>query len=358
MSRLLHRRTVLAGIATSSLAPSGPSSTLPGGPVQAATPRIRYGAAAMKENFNEDPRYRAAIIEHCDIITPMNDLKWEALRPERGKFNFEDADRILAFAQKAGKAIRGHALCWYNAMPTWAQGLRTGAEAERELRQHIETVLARYKGVISSWDVVNEAIAHDPTPTRPWRDTIWNRLLGPAHIDIAFETAARADPAAELVYNDYDYENVGPRFEARRRITLDMIRRLQAKKIPIHGVGIQAHLYAERAIDEEGIVRFGADLQALGVKMLVTELDLIDWRLPADIRQRDIAAARHVETFLDAASTAQPGLPVITWGITDKYSWVGETFPRTDKLAARPLPLDESYRAKPMMDVIQRLRRA
>jgi endo-1,4-beta-xylanase len=348
MSHALHRRTVLTGLA---------ASALPAGLVQAAAPRIRFGAAVMKENFNDDARYRAAIVEHCDIITPMNDLKWEALRPERDKFSFEDADRIIAFAQKTRKEIRGHALCWYNAMPAWAQKLRTRAEAERELRQHIETVVARYKGVISSWDVVNEAIAHDPAPSRPWRDTIWHRLLGQEHIDIAFQTAARTDPAVELVYNDYDYENVGPRFEARRKITIDMIRRLQAKKIPIHGVGIQAHLYAERAIDEEGIASFGADLKALGVKMLVTELDVIDWRLPADIKQRDVAAARHVETFLNAASAAQPGLPVITWGMTDKYSWVGETFPRTDKLAARPLPLDDAYRAKPMMDVIQRLRR-
>ena len=353
MSRNLQRRAFLTGLSASTLA----ASILPARQVVAASPRIRFGAAAMKENFNDDARYRAAITEYCDIITPMNDLKWEALRPEQGKFNFEDADRIIAFAQKTRKEIRGHALCWYNAMPDWANKINSRKQAERELRQHIEAVVTRYKGIISSWDVVNEAIAHDPAPKRPWRDTIWHRLLGQSHIDIAFETAARNDPAAELVYNDYDYENVGPRFEARRQITLDMIRRLQAKKIPIHGVGIQAHLYAERAIDEAGIIKFGADLKALGVKLLVTELDVIDWRLPADIKQRDEAAARHVETFLNAVSTAQPGLPVVSWGITDKYSWVGETFVRNDKLAARPLPLDESYRKKPMMDVIQRLRR-
>ncbi len=326
-------------------------------PPAAASGRLLYGAAAMKENLAEDPLYRDALVKHCDIIVPMNDLKWEALRPARGEFSFEDADRTISFAKGNGKAVRGHALCWYGGMPAWTKTISSRREAERELVGHIEQVAGRYAGRIPSWDVVNEAIAHDPAKQGVWRDTVWSRHLGPDHIDIAFRAAAAADPKAQLVYNDYDLETNDPREERRRNEVLNLVRRLQDKKIPIHAIGFQAHLYAERTLDPDGMQRFVESLKALGLRILVTELDVIDWRLPAATAERDRRAAQHVETFLAVLTATGVLEAVITWGITDRYSWVHETFKRKDSAQSRPLPLDEAYRRKPMMDVIDRLRR-
>jgi endo-1,4-beta-xylanase len=344
------RRDTLAGLASGVLA-----ATL--GSANGQSGRVRYGAAAMKENFLEDPLYRDALVKHCDIIVPMNDLKWEALRPTRDQFTFDDADKIISFAKSNGKDVRGHALCWYGGMPDWTKGIATRQEAERELRRHIEIVASRYRGQIPSWDVVNEAIAHDPITQGIWRDTLWHRLLGPEHIDIAFKTAAEADPRAELVYNDYDLENTGPRQALRRQHVLALVRRLQAKKIPIHAIGFQAHLYAEQEIDTAGIGQFVKELKALGLRVLVTEMDVIDWRLPGPPAERDEAAARHVKAFLGALAEAGGLETIITWGITDRYSWIPEHFKRKDGLPNRPLPLDTDYRAKPMMRVIADFRR-
>jgi endo-1,4-beta-xylanase len=343
----LSRRTALVGMVAAALAPSSTA---------AQATRVRYGAASMKENFEADPRYRDALIKHCDIIVPMNDLKWEALRPTREQFAFEDADRMLTFARSNGKDVRGHTLCWYNALPNWMKAVTDRREAERELRRHIETVVSRYQGRIPSWDVVNEAIAHDPLKQGVWRDTYWHKVLGPEHIEIAFRTAAAADPRAQLVYNDYDLENQDERQALRRQHVLTMVRRLQDKKIPIHAIGFQAHLYAERPIDSAGIGKFVRDLRALGLKVLVTELDVIDWRLPAAIPQRDEAAARHVREFLGALRDAGGLETVITWGITDRYTWIPEFFKRPDGLPNRPLPLDADYRPKPFMRVIDAFR--
>lgn len=318
---------------------------------------MRYGAAAMKEDMAADPRYRDALIRHCDIIVPMNDLKWEALRPTRDTFAFDDADRTIAFARSNGKAVRGHTLCWYSALPAWTREISTRRDAERELVRHIETVVGRYAGRIPSWDVVNEAIAHDPSRQGTWRDGLWSRLLGPEHIEIAFRAAASADPRAELVYNDYDLETNDPREERRRAEALALVRRLQDKKIPIHAIGFQAHLYPERKLDPDGIGHFVKALASLGVKVLVTELDVIDWRLPAAIAERDRLAAAHVGAFLSAITAAAPLDTLITWGITDRFSWIHETFKRSDSARSRPLPLDEAYREKPMMEVIRRFRR-
>jgi endo-1,4-beta-xylanase len=346
------RRAVIGGLVASAFI--GPTTHAQ--VVHAQPRRIPFGAAMMKENRADDPEYGPAILRHCDIIVPMNDLKWEALRPAAERYTFEDADSAVAYAKANGKALRGHTLCWYEALPKWMKDIRDPKLAENMLRSHIERVVDRYRGTIPSWDVVNEAIAHDPQKQGNWRDMYWNQVLGVRHLEVAFEAAMRADPTAELVYNDYDLENTGIREDERRQIVLSIVRRLQERKISIHSIGFQAHLYAERSIDSEGLYRFGRALRELGVGVKVTELDVIDWRLPPAIAERDESAARHVTTFLEALHSGNPIQSIVTWGITDRHSWVSDTFKRNDRLANRPLPLDANYREKPMMRAIERFR--
>jgi endo-1,4-beta-xylanase len=346
----LGRREFLLG-ASAALAVCGTSSkALAGGP-----PPFAYGASSMIQNFREDPEYRKALLRHCDIITPMNDLKWEQVQRERGRFDFVDADEQITFALDNGKRVRGHALLWHEALPEWFGEVASRKEAERELVAHIEAVVDRYKDKISSWDVVNEVIANDPLEDGVYRQSVWQKLIGAEHIDIAFATAAKVAPNTELVINEYDLENEGPRYAKKREAMLGIVRHLQDRNIRVSAVGFQAHLYAERVIDRDAIARFARDLQALDVHLLVTELDVIDWRLPADKVARDAAASRHVETFLEAVMAEGTLRDVVTWGITDRYSWIAEVFKRDDGLQPRPLPLDENYREKPMMAAIRRL---
>jgi endo-1,4-beta-xylanase len=319
---------------------------------------IPFGSAAQIEPFREEPRYREALKRHCDVIVPMNDLKWEALRHERSRFDFSGADELVAFAEANGQALRGHTLLWGEALPGWAKAMTGRAEAERELIRHIEVVVDRYRGRIATWDVVNEVIRFDPRDGGPMRDTLWQRLLGPAHVEIAFRTAARVDPKARLVLNDFAFEEPGPLVAARRQAALDLVRRLQDRRIPIHGLGMQAHLYADKPLDTEGLRAFVAELGRLGLAIEVTELDVIDWKLPADPGLRDRTAAKLVSDYLEAISAAKAPHAIVTWGLSDRHSWVHETFPRQDGASARPLPLDADYRAKPMMDVLDRYRRS
>jgi endo-1,4-beta-xylanase len=350
---MIDRRGFLTGTAAAAAA------TLAIPAKAASRPPISYGAASMIQTFREDARYREALQTHCDIIVPMNDLKWEQLRHDRAGFDFKDADEQIAFARENGKRLRGHTLVWYNALPRWIADIATAAEAEKELVGHIETVVSRYKGIIPSWDVINEAIAHDPAEQGTWRKSPWLSLIGPGYIEMAFRAAGgAAAPGTELVLNDYDLENAGPRFDERRKIILDLVRDFRDRNVPISAVGFQAHLYAERKIDRDGVARFVRDLKKLDVGVLVTELDVIDWRLPARPAKRDAAVAKHVKAFLEAVGAEGNLKDVVTWGITDRYSWIAETFKRDDGLAPRPLPLDAEYRPKPMFEVIDKLRRA
>jgi endo-1,4-beta-xylanase len=348
---MLTRRQALAGATALAAAAAG------AGDAVAARPPIAMGSAAEIGAFRDDPRYREALKTHCDVIVPMNDLKWEALRHDRASFDFSGADELVAFAIANRQALRGHTLLWGEALPPWVKAMSTRAEAERELIRHIEVVVDRYRGRIATWDVVNEVIRFDPREGGPYRDTIWQRLLGPEHIDIAFRTAASVDPKARLVLNDFNFEESDGGTAERRKAALAIIRRLKDKGIPVHGLGMQAHLYGENTIDSHGIQQFMRDLAALEVEVEVTELDVIDWKLPADPGTRDRASASLVAAYLDAVVSARLPKAIVTWGLSDRYTWINETFPRKDGARARPLPLDADYKPKPMMAVLGRYRR-
>lgn len=317
--------------------------------------RVPYGVAVHLEPFREHPSFKKLLIEHCDVIVPMNALKWASLRWVRDRVNFTDADEIISFAEQHYKRIHGHALLWYHANPPWLDGIQSERELERELHEHIHSVVSRYAGRIATWDVVNEVVAHDPLSQGKWRDGIWYRLLGPRHVDLAFAAAAQADPKAKLFINDYDLEDDSPRTKSRQDAIISIIQRLQDKNIPVHGVGLQAHLYAERKIGVRNLQSFLKTLASLGLKIAITELDVIDWRLPSDPYERDQLAAAKVSEFLSAVTSVVSPEMITTWGMSDVHSWVGETFPRKDDARARPLPFDKDWQPKPMFDVLQQV---
>ena len=124
--------------------------------------RIPYGAAVRSDTLVSDLSYRDAIIANCQIIVPESELKWLELRPTRGEYRFEKADMLVDFARQNRLELRGHTLAWYGAMPAWTNEIGSRAEAERELTDHIETVVSRYRGAIPSWDVINEPLAEWP----------------------------------------------------------------------------------------------------------------------------------------------------------------------------------------------------
>lgn len=320
--------------------------------VAAAPRRVPLGGAVQAEYIDADPAYRQAFLDHCDLIMPMNELKFDQIRPTRDAWNFEPADRLVEFALANGRQSRGTCHVWWNAMPAWVEAIDDASEAEAVLVEHVERVTDRYRGKLVGWDVVNEVIANDPQQEGPLRRTDWLRKLGPRHIPIAFAAAARADPASRLVINDYDLEFVGPRFDARRAVMLSIVRQLQDGGVEVHGVGMQGHLYADREIDKPGLERFHRELDALGVGLLVTELDIIDWHSPAGPQSQDATAYRLVSDLLDAIFAWKPPEAVIIWGISDRYSWIPAVLPRPDGAPDRPLPLDRDMVQKDWMRLL------
>jgi endo-1,4-beta-xylanase len=314
---------------------------------------IPYGAAVRGDVFVDDYDYRKALVEYCKLVVGEGGLKWFDLRPSAQEFNFFDADRLFDFATQNGMKMRGHTLVWYGAMPEWTKSIKGASEAFRELTHHIEKVVGHYKGRIPSWDVVNEAIDDEPSDTNYLRPNVWFDNLGGDYIETAFRRAADSDPKAQLVINEYDIEFVGDRFKRRRDALLKVVKNLKERDAPIHAVGFQGHLRGELEIDKDGVSSFVAELKAMDIDVLVTELDVIDNLLPPDDAAHDQAVAARVADFLGAIFDAARPTAILTWGISDRYTWVPTYFARDDGQPNRPLPLDRDYRPKPFMKVIE-----
>ena len=203
--------------------------------------------------------------------------------------------------------MRGHTLVWYDAMPSWTEEIRGAAEAERELVTHIERVVSHYRGRIKTWHVVNEPIDDVKWGAVPGlRPNVWLTNLGENYIDLAFRTAHRVDPAAELLINEHGIEGIDPVSPKRRQAYLTLIRSLLDRGVPIHGVGLQGHILGKYLIDRDGMYNFVSEIRSLGLSVHVTELDVIDHDLPAAIAVRDTIVAGRTYDFLEAIFAAKP----------------------------------------------------
>lgn len=303
---------------------------------------IHLGAAVAVKPLRADARYRNTLARAFTMVTAENVMKFGPVHPAPARYDFRGADAIVRFATARRMAVRGHTLVWHSQQPVWLTGGRFSRRAlAAVLRAHIRTVAGRYRGRIAAWDVVNEAVADDGTPRR----TLWSAGLGPGYLEQAFAWANEADPVARLFYNDYGIEALGRKSDAVYRLA----ERLLARGAPLHGVGFQAHLGLDdlpRWRDVEANLRRFA---ALGLLVQVTELDV---RIPGKAGRR--ALARQADAYrrlLEICLTIPTCTAFVTWGFTDRHSWVPNFF----KGYGAALPFDASYRPKPAMRAVQRL---
>jgi endo-1,4-beta-xylanase len=181
------------------------------------------------------------------------------------------------------------------------------------------------------------------------RKTPWLELLGPEYLETAFSAAAAADPGAMLVYNDYGLDSDDAVQQAKRLAVLAHLRRLKRNGIPLHAFGMQAHLAGDsRQFRPEVLKRSFGEVSQLGLKILITELDVTDTRLSEDIVTRDREVAQVYKAYLSVALEEPAVVAILTWGLSDRYTW----HRRKDGGAVRPLPLDRELGRKPAWQAV------
>lgn len=325
---------------------------------RAAAKGILYGAEINYQNLSSDLDLAARFVQDCAILVEGGGLKWfltpDPLRPTPNTFDFTAADWMLRFTQNCQVKMRGHTLIWHESLPPWFEETVNGGNAEQMMLNHIQTVAGRYQDKMHSWDVVNEAIWVPDGRSDGLRKTPWLEFLGPDYVELAFRMAAAADPSAKLVYNDFGLEFGLKESDAKRESVLQLLSQLIAKGTPVHALGLQGHLDAVRPIDSNKLRDFLADVAALGLEIFITELDVTDQLLPSDVETRDRIVASIYEDFLSIVLDELRVTTVTTWGLSDRYTWLSEFFPRIDGLAVRPLPLDADLNRKLAWNAIAR----
>jgi len=295
------------------------------------------GAALNTKQIEEkDPKSAFLIPQQFSAITPENCMKAEVIHPTWDMYNFDLADKIVAYGQKHHIKVNGHTLIWHSQLPAFVRTMQNADSVKQFFTNHINTVASKYDGKIFSWDVVNEALEEDGT----LRKSIYLQKLGEDYIVDAFRLAQQASPKAELYYNDYNIEQ-----PTKRAGAIALIKKIQAAGVRIDGVGIQGHWRVNhipfKAI-EESIIAFAA----LGVKVMFTELDLGVLPNPWD---KDAADVSQTAQYSKKMNPYPNGLPdsvqtqlannyedlfklflkhkdkisrVTFWGVSDGQSWL------------------------------------
>ena len=315
---------------------------------RAARTQLPYGCAVVPERLGVDKEYTRAIVEQCSILVAENSMKWGPIHPFPDKFNFAAADKLMAFAAEHKMQVRGHNLCWHQALPPWFAATVNKQNAEKILVQHIQTVAGRYAGKIHSWDVVNEAIKPKDGLRHGMRNSPWMQLLGPRYLDIAFHAAREADPHALLTYNDYGIEYDSPWCDRRRDAVLALLHGMRKRGVPIDAVGVQSHLQAGTRNDfGGGLKHFMKEAHKLNLQVFITELDVNDSQVNGNERDCEQAVAAVYKDYMDRMLQYPWMTAALTWGITNRYTWQNHQHPRRDGAQQVPLPLDANYQPTP-----------
>lgn len=314
-----------------------------------------YGAFPQADipTFARDRKLQSHLIKECAMITLGS--FWASTRPNSTTFNFTEPDYYAKFAATNKLLVRGIPLVWHEYLPEWLLKTITDQNAEQILTKHVQTIVRRYAGKMHSWDVVNEAIDVGDDRSDGLRKTVWLKHLGTDYIDLAFRVAAKADPKAKLVYNDFGVEYDTPGDEGKRQAVLNLLQKLKSNGTPIYALGLQSHLSGDlNSFNPNKFREFLKNVASLGLKIMITELDVTDHKLPANITQRDQIVAAAYEDYLAVALAEKAVISVTTWGLSDRYTWLSDSKPRADKIAVRPLPLDREYKPKLVWKAIAR----
>ena len=337
---------------------------------------VLLGVASQSTYLGDKP-YVELVKRHAGAITFENETKWSFVHPERDRYDFAGADALARFALVSGLKMRGHVLIWHAQNPDWLKQLSpTRVEALALLKEHIDTVVGHFRdqfpGLVVEWDVVNEGIDNDGTR----RQNVWQRWIGDDYMDHAFRMAhAAAGPGVKLYYNDYldggmveGAEAIGGDFDdgdpypmatpgatgsmdcdavVKCRAVKELVSGLVARGVPIDGVGFQAHVANPTPSDYRGLTAW---VGKLGLRWAVTELDV---PVPPNGGEQSRSHQANAYRLTASACLDDPACStIVTWGITDRYSWWPTL---TNGALGEALHFDRDLRPKPAADALHTL---
>ncbi|ASJ70639.1 endo-1,4-beta-xylanase [Granulosicoccus antarcticus] len=297
----------------------------------AAGSNVQFGSAISPVFYMQadGALYESIAASEFGVMSPESSMKWIAINPVPGQFEFADMDNLISFAKANDMQVRGHPLVWHRSLPDWVEQSEV-EDREVHMREFITRVMNRYSDDVTYWDVINEPVADDGG----MRDSLWFEAMGEQYIDIAFAQARELDPTAVLVLNEYDIGFAGPKFDG----LLSLLDRLEAREVPVDAVGFQLHVFSSFDQFDELAANMAA-IAERGLDIHITELDVAIVNDDSEQTQADVYSSI-VDTCL-----AQVRCTVIqSWGFTDRYSF---------RTTQSPLYLNTDYVTKPAYQALQ-----
>ncbi|MGB9128841.1 MAG: endo-1,4-beta-xylanase [Thiobacillus sp.] len=314
----MRPRVLLATAACAALLAASPARAADTLRALAAPAGLHIGSSVRADALQTDPAYARLLAREFNLVTPENAMKFSVVQPERGRFDFAQADALVEFAEAHAMQVNGHVLVWHQQLPDWlTQGNFDSGELKAILHEHIRTLVTRYRGRVASWDVGAEAVDENGR----LRETFWSRGIGPDYLALAFRWAHEADPQAHLRYNDYGGEGDGAKSDG----IYDLMIELRRSGTPIHGVGLQMHSSLKDAPRASEVRINMKRLAALGLETHISEMDVM-LSLPASRADLRAQAALYRD-MLQACLAVPQCRSFSTWGASDRYSWIPEFFP-------------------------------
>lgn len=297
------------------------------------------GTALSADQIDEkDVKEDSLICKEFNAITAENIMKSMFIHPQKDKYDFALTDKFVAFGKKNKMFIHGHTLIWHSQLAPWMEKIKDSTEMKAFMKDHITTIVSKYKGKINSWDVVNEALNEDGT----LRKTVFLDALGESYLIDAYKLAAKADPKVDLYYNDYNLED-----PAKREGVIRLVKKIKAAGGKVDGIGSQAHWKLNSPSLEE-IEKSILAYSALGVKVAFTELDITVLPNPWDLKGADVnqnfegnpkmnpypetlpdsvqtkLAQRYADIFKLFLKHKDKISRVTFWGVHDGQSWLND----------------------------------
>jgi len=289
-----------AGPVTAGPTTQPPTGGQPGTTLKAAAERTgRYFGTALPQSRLNDSTVSTITRREFDMVTAENEMKPDATEPNRGQFNFSAGDAIYNWATQNGLRVRGHTLALHSQQPGWMQSL-SGSTLRQAMIDHINGVMAHYKGKLAAWDVVNEAFNEDGS-----RRNSNLQATGNDWIEVAFRTARNADPGVKLCYNDYNIENWS---YAKTQGVYNMIKDFKSRGVPIDCVGLQTHFTGGSSLPSNFQTTLSS-FAALGVDVALTEVDVTN------------ASTSQYQGLTQACMNVSRCIGITVWGVRDSDSW-------------------------------------
>ena len=304
---------------------------------------LDFGFALTSADILQEPNM-TIVKENATMVVSENNMKNANIHPSKKFWNWSDTDHLIEFAKENDISVKFHTLFWHQQNAPFILNLSTKEEALAAMDEHIEKIMAHYKGQIKVYDVVNEMFNEDGS----LRQSLWYNLIGPEYLEHALIKARECDPDVKLYFNEYNNENLG---YAKSEGMYNLVKDFKARGIPIDGIGMQLHLDGTQPLNEEAIRANIRRYAELGLEVSFSEVDV---RIPKDNPQAWEQAQQEVYCTLLKIALEEPNVKsFIMWGYSDNGSWVPGTFPGY----GNALPFDFDRKPKPvwnaMLDILK-----